>query len=38
MGGIMDWRKIDKRFWQFAIPIVVIEVLGLLAIILVHSK
>ena len=34
----MDWRKIDKRFWQFVIPIVAIEVLGLLAIILVHSK
>lgn len=38
MGGIMDWRKIDERFWQFAIPIVAIEVLGLLAIFLVHSK
>ena len=34
----MDWRKIDKRFWQFAIPIVAVEVLGRLAIILVHSK
>ena len=34
----MDWRKIDKRFWQFAIPIMTIEVLGLLAIVLVHSK
>ena len=34
----MDWRKIDKRLWQFAIPIIAIEVLGLLAIILVHSK
>ena len=34
----MKWNKIDKRLWQFAIPIVAIEVLGLLAIILVHSK
>ena len=34
----MDWRKIDKRFWQFAIPIIAVEVLGLMAIILVHSK
>jgi hypothetical protein len=34
----MKWNKIDKRFWQFAIPIITIEVLGLIAVALIYSK
>ncbi len=33
----MNWfKKIDKRLWEFAIPIMLIEVIGLLVMIFVY--
>jgi hypothetical protein len=29
--------KLDKTFWQFAIPAIIIEVLGLLAVIFTYK-
>lgn len=29
----MNWlKKIDKRLWEFAVPVILIEVIGLLAV------
>ena len=33
----MKWyKKIDKRLWEFAIPVMLIEVIGLLVVLFVY--
>lgn len=34
----MNWlKKIDKRLWQFTLPILAIEVIGILVILFIYS-